>query len=95
MKKILLLIIILLFLCGEGHSSSSESLCCGSELVAVRDTKVEVMTKCSKPSFLEKTSSRRGGIEKWYYDRSSADLVYVLIFHDGILKYVEQAGRGK
>jgi len=95
MKKILLLIIILLFVCGEARSSSSESLRCGSELAAVGDTKVEVMTKCGKPSFRAKTSSRRGGIEKWYYDRGSADFVYVLIFHGGILKYVEQAGRGK
>ena len=94
-KKILLLIIISLFIYGEACSSSSESLRCGSELAAVGDTKVEVMTKCGKPSFREKTSSRRGGIEKWYYDRGSADFVYVLIFHGGILKYVEQAGRGK
>jgi len=95
MKKILVLIIILLFIYGESRSSSSESLRCGSELTAVGDTKVEVITKCGKPSFREKTSSKRGGIEKSYYDRGSADFVYVLIFYGGTLKYVEQAGRGK
>jgi translation initiation factor 2B subunit (eIF-2B alpha/beta/delta family) len=95
MKKILLLIIVLLFIYGEARSSSSDSLRCGSELVALRDTKVEVMTKCGKPSFREQTSSRRGKIEKWYYDKGPGDFIYVLILHSGILKYVEQAGRGK
>ncbi len=80
MKKILLLIIIFLLISGEARSSSSESLRCGSELTAVGDTKVEVMTKCGQPSFKEKTSSRRGGIEKWYYDKGSGDFIYVLIF---------------
>lgn len=95
MKKTLPLIIVLLFIYGEARSSSSESLRCGSGLAAVGDTKVEVITKCGKPSFGERTSSRRCGIEKSYYDRGSGDFVYVLIFHGGILKYVEQAGRGK
>jgi hypothetical protein len=44
MKKLLSLIIVLLFICGEACSSSSESLRCGSELAAVGDTKVEVIT---------------------------------------------------
>jgi hypothetical protein len=30
-----------------------------------------------------------------YYDKGSANFVYVLIFHGGILKHVEQAGRGQ
>ena len=77
MKKLLPLIIVLLFICGEARSSSSESL------------------RCGKPSFREKTSSRRGGIEKWYYDKGSGDFIYFLIFHGGILKYVEQSGRCK
>ncbi|MGA3207868.1 MAG: DUF2845 domain-containing protein [Syntrophales bacterium] len=66
MQKILLLIIVLPFICGEARSSSSDSLRYGSELVTIGDTKVEVMTKCGKPSFREQTSSRRGKTEKWY-----------------------------
>ena len=60
MKKTLPLIIVLLFIYGEARSSSSDSLRYGSELVAIGDTKVEVMTKCGKPSFREQDVVKKG-----------------------------------
>jgi hypothetical protein len=93
MKQICLIIIVLLFMYGEARSS--DSFRCGSEIVSAGDTKVEVTMKCGDPISKEVTRSGRIKVEKWCYDKGAGDFVYVLIFHGGILKYVEQSGRSK
>ena len=93
MKKIWLLIIVLLFMYGEAYSS--DSFRCSNDIVSVGDSEVEVIMKCGDPISKEVTRSGKIKVEKWCYDKGAGDFIYVLIFHGGILKYVEQSGRSK
>ena len=58
-------------------------------------SKVEVLARCDELASKEVTGTGRIKVEKWVYARGAGDFVYVLIFHGGELKYVEQSGRAR
>ena len=93
MKKFLLLIAVSLFIYSVAYAS--DSFRCGSDIVSIGESKVEVLTKCGDPLSKEVTRTGKIKVEKWYYDKGAGDFLYVLIFHGGTLKYVEQSGRGR
>ncbi|HYA13895.1 MAG TPA: DUF2845 domain-containing protein [Syntrophales bacterium] len=93
MKKFIPLLVTSIILYGVAYAS--DSFRCGNDIVSLGDSKVEVLTKCGEPISKEVTRTGRIKVEKWYYDKGAGDFIYVLIFHGGALKYVEQSGRAK
>ena len=75
------LLSIILMLHSTAVTNASETMRCGSNLIAPGDTKYEVLRKCGEPEYIEVVSSaieRR--TEEWYYDSSAASFPRVLTF---------------
>ncbi len=86
-----------------------ESMRCGSKLVMIGDTKVDVLSKCGKPATKEKLvrtssvkKSKRGSStetrsrtdDQWVYNLGPQDFIYTLTFDGAALKEIGRGGRG-
>ncbi len=72
---------ILLMLYGVPVTCASDTMRCGSNLVALGDAKYVVLKKCGKPESIQVISSAiERNIEEWYYDSSAASFPQLLTF---------------
>ncbi len=61
-----------------------ESMRCGTALVMVGDSKVQVLDRCGEPDYQEIVSGAfRRRVEQWYYRREQGQFPRILTF-DGI-----------
>ncbi|TAL66553.1 MAG: DUF2845 domain-containing protein [Legionella sp.] len=99
MKRFSFLILVLcLFL-----SEMAMAMRCGSQLVSEGDEQYTVLSKCGEPldkEMFEQTTpvynyagyqigTNTTIVERWIYQKSSADFQYVLIFDQGIVKEIQ------
>jgi len=76
-----LTVALCLCLAGAAGAHASGSMRCGTKLVILSDTKLDVLDKCGEPMFREIVSGadeRR--VEQWIYRRSSGQFDRVLTF---------------
>jgi hypothetical protein len=87
-----------------------DSMRCGSKLVMVGDTKLDITSKCGEPAAREKftksttvnKSKKRGTKgethsqenEQWIYNFGPKDFTYTLAFEGVELKSISRGGRG-
>ena len=80
-----------------------DSMRCGSKLVMIGDTKVDILSKCGEPAMRDKVvryfkvnryeeGSRAD--DQWTYDLGPQDFIYTLTFEGVVLKEIGRGGRG-
>jgi hypothetical protein len=78
-----------------GINSAAYGFRCGTELVKIRDTKLEVLEKCGEPTFKEIIKTDGLIVEKWYYDCGAVRFIQILTFSGGALQQIEAGNYGK
>ena len=86
-----------------------DSMRCGSKLVMIEDSKVDVLSKCGEPAMKEKvvrnysvkkskcgssTGNRSKTDDQWIYNLGPQDFIYTLTFEGVALKEIGRGGRG-
>lgn len=114
MKRVFfsMLVVPLFLAASAGYSSALEavdSMRCGSKLVQVGDSKVDILAKCGEPALREKITrgtsvkkSKRGSTveehsrdnEQWTYNFGPQDFLYTLTFDGVEVKSIGRGGRG-
>ncbi len=79
-------------------ATNAAALRCGSDLVTVGDSKVEVLRACGEPMLIEvvgteKTADRKEILEEWTYDRGPGSFLQILTFRGGRLVRIESGER--
>jgi hypothetical protein len=94
MRKILFLSgYVLLFLVLIATSAVS-GLRCGTKLVNVGDTKLEVLAKCGEPDLKEIIKKNGVIVEKWHYDCGTREFIRIFTFALGELQVIETGDYG-
>ncbi len=78
-----------------GLSSLAYGFRCGTSLVEVGDTKLQVLQKCGEPTFKELIKTDGFIVEKWYYDCGSVRFIQILTFSGGSLQILETGDYGR
>jgi hypothetical protein len=78
-----------------GLSSVAYGFRCGTSLVKVGDTKLEVLEKCGEPTFKELIKTDGLIVEKWYYDCGPQRFIQILTFSGGSLQKLETGDYGR
>ncbi len=113
MKKACLLVfaVPLLVAALAGYPSAREevdSMRCGSKLVQLGDTKIDVLASCGEPAMRDKIErsttggrTKKGPVEgrstvdeQWTYNFGPQDFVYTLTFEGVELRSIVRGGRG-
>ena len=76
-------------------SSPAYGFRCGTSLVQVGDTKLQVLQKCGEPTFKELVKTDGFIVEKWYYDCGAVRFIQILTFSGGSLQTLETGDYGR
>ena len=81
---------------------AADSMRCGSRLVSTEDLAEKVLGACGQPDFIDRWEppasilplAALAGVEEWYYNFGSSQLLRVLHFQHGRLTQIETDGYG-
>ncbi|MBT8047678.1 MAG: DUF2845 domain-containing protein [Xanthomonadales bacterium] len=79
----------------------ADSFRCGRKLVSSGDSSGDLMRKCGEPRYKDRGQAmvrvdgvtRKVGVERWYYKKSSRSLQHVIVLYRGRVTAVEVGGR--
>ncbi|MFA3791934.1 DUF2845 domain-containing protein [Aliiglaciecola sp. SL4] len=82
------------------HSVYADTLRCGSKLIKIGDSTLNVMLTCGEPTYKEDLSSHQEKhhsvkVERFLYMQPKGKFHKILEFHDGVLITIENGPRSK